>query len=81
MRRTYRVIIVSGPTNSGKTAVSELLTRMLPQTVRIELDMVTLISNRLQRETLEPYAIEDLATLAINWLDREFGSCPKVAVE
>ena len=78
MGRIYKVVIVSGPTNSGKTTVGDLLARMLPKTVMIEMDAINLILRVLPDGTdayarwRDPYVIEDLATLAVNWLDRDF---------
>ena len=38
MARTYKIIIISGPSNAGKSTVSGLLTQTLPKIVKIELD-------------------------------------------
>ena len=78
MGRIYKVVIVSGPSNSGKSTVADLLARTLPKTVMIEMDAINLILRVLPdgasayARWRDPYVIEDLATLAINWLDREF---------
>ena len=75
-----KIITINGAANTGKTTVSELLTQIRPMTVSIELDSrcVGRITRHLPRSTkdyvLEKYGntiLQDCATLAISWLDRE----------
>lgn len=75
-----KIITINGAANTGKTTVSQRLTQIRPMTVSIELDSrcVGRITRHLPQSTkdyvLQKYGntiLDDCATLAINWIDRE----------
>ena len=80
MAHISKIITINGASNTGKTTVSDLLTHIRPMTVKIELDSLGVghTTRHLPQATkdyiLKKFGntiLEDCATLAINWIDRE----------
>ena len=72
MARTYKIIIISGPSNAGKSTVSNILIQTLPKTVKIELDDIGHISKVLPHKDRGQCVFEDAAAVAANWINRGF---------
>lgn len=66
------LIWISGPINSGKTTIAELLAKRLHKAVNIELDILCSFETHLDIDKKLHFIIQDAIDLAANWVERDY---------